>query len=151
MDLGLNRTIRDQANRESQVHLTNASLSFQEVLKVKSDTALKINQINVYNDYMHFVKKECILVSFKSTSAKKYAYKPKSLAYSFYGNTELYTLILRLNHIYSVSEFTEEKLMGGLIIPTTGIISLLDEVLIKEKNPINRNLVEVNKDINNLK
>lgn len=144
------RSISQQATYCSQIHLTNESLSFQEVLKIKSDQAIKINQLNVYNSYMYHMKNKCVTVKFNSDQAKKYAYKPKRMAYELYGNTDLYTLILRVNYMHSVSDFTEERLLEGIVIPTASITDFLDEVLIKEKNPINRNVAEVLKDVNSL-
>ena len=144
------RRISDQGTYDAQIHLTNASTSFQEVLKIKSDRALKINQTTVYSSYMYHLKNNCFFVTMKEEQAKKFAYKPKSLAYALYRNVEFYSLILRLNHLRSVSEFTEELLVEGIIIPSTGIEDFLDEVLIKEKNPINRNLAQVLQDINSL-
>lgn len=150
MATGVVRTITQQASEDAQNHLTNASLSFQEVLRIKPELALKINQHSVYTDYIKFIKNEAVRVTFSSLAVKKYAFKPKLLAFELYGNIELYSLILRLNHMYSVSDFTEDRLGQGLIIPITSVTNVLDEVLIKEKKAINRNLSEVLNDVNSL-
>ena len=48
----------------------------------------------------------------------------------------------------SVADFTMERLVAGIIIPYSSVKDFFSEVLIKEKLPINRNNVKVEKDIN---
>lgn len=145
------RTINDQNLEYAQTHLTNSSLSYKDILLIKPEAALKINQHSVYKDYTYHLSNITTFVIFKNEAAKRYAYKPKKLAYDLYdGNTELYSIIMRINHLYSISEFSEEKLIQGIYIPTSDVIAFMDEVLIKEKNPINRNLSEVLLDVNSL-
>ena len=93
------RTINGQASYESQLSITTATLSFQELLRIKTDTAIKINQHTILTDYMRIIKdQECIKVTFTDIQARKYAYKPKLLANAVFGNTNYYALILRLNY-----------------------------------------------------
>lgn len=145
------RTINGQASYESQLSITTATLSFQELLRIKTDTAIKINQHTILTDYMRIIKdQECIKVTFTDIQARKYAYKPKLLANAVFGNTNYYALILRLNYMKSVSDFTQEALQDGILFPIVQINEFLDEVLIKEKLAISRNKTEVLNDINSL-
>jgi hypothetical protein len=95
---------------------------------------------------MTHLKLQCSVISFNLEAAKAYAFRPKMLAHRLYKNVELYSLILRLNHMKSVSDFTEERLQQGIWLPTQDISTFLNEVLIKEKNPIDRNLSKMSSD-----
>ena len=50
----------------------------------------------------------------------------------------------------SISDFTQEALEDGILLPIKSISDFLDEVLIKEKLSISRNKTEVLNDINSL-
>ena len=142
------KTIDDQVTYSNQLNLTATKLSYKNVLAISKNTALKINTHSIYSDYMFYIKRDkCATVTFTEESARRFMYKPKLLAHILYKNVEFYALILRLNHMKSVSDFTMEKLVKGIILPYTSISDFFDEVLIKEKLPINRNLAKVNDDV----
>ena len=144
--MAIARTIEQQVAFGGQIHLSNTNLSFHEMLYIKEDEAIEINKMVVYTDYMYHLKNRCSRVYFTEDTAKKYAYRPKMLAWVLYKNVEMYSLILRLNHMKSISDFSEERILQGLILPTMDIASFLNEVLIKEKNPIDRNLNKMSSD-----
>lgn len=149
--MSYDKTIEGQANSAAQLNITVARLSFKRVLAIKKNTVLKINTESIFKDYMTYIYRDkCGFVQFNEQSARKYMYKPKMLAYNLYNNIEFYALILRLNHMKSVSDFTMDKLMAGIILPFTNIKDYFDEVFIKEKLPINRNGAEVDNDIREL-
>ena len=145
------RTIDSKAAYDAQLYLTNEKISFHEVLKIKLDTAIKINKRTLLTDYMRALKNDyCITITFNEEQARKFAYKPKLLSSAIYDNTEFYSLILRLNNMKSISDFTYEALLEGLIVPSTTVSDFLNEMLIKEKNPLNRNREKVQSDIKSL-
>lgn len=144
------RTIKDQGNYEAQIRLTYASISYQGILHITKDTALKLNVTSPLSQYRSHFKNECNIIVFTEEEARKYQFKPKLLSQLIYGNTDFYTLILRSNQMKSVSDFTMERLIEGIYIPRKGISDFLDEMLIKEKLPINRNREKVENDIRSL-
>ncbi len=142
------KTINQQASTSAQLNLSVAKLSFKSVLAINKDTALKLNTHSIFSSYMGYLKRDrCAFVTFNEESARRYMYKPKLLAYSLYNNIEFYALILRLNHMSSVSDFTMEKLVEGIILPYANVTDFFNEVLIKEKLPINRNMEYVQNDV----
>ena len=50
----------------------------------------------------------------------------------------------------SVSDFSEERLKQGILMPTTSIESYLAEIQIKEEVVFNRNRETLNNDVNSL-
>ena len=143
------RTIENQAAKNALNSLTPARLSFKTVLAISKTTALKLNTRTVFPEYMYHLRNDhCTYVIFTEERARHYMYKPKLLAYALYGSPDFYQLILRLNHMKSVADFTMERLVEGIIIPYSSVKDFFAEVLIKEKSPINRNNAAVEADVN---
>jgi hypothetical protein len=142
------RTIESQASKNALNNLTPARLSFKTVLAISKTTALKLNTRAIFTDYMYHLRNDqCSYIIFTEEKARRYMYKPKLLAYALYGSTDFYQLIMRLNHMKSVADFTMEKLMDGILVPYVSVKDFFGEVLIKEKLPINRNMVRVEEDV----
>lgn len=61
---------------------------------------------NVIDDYLPELKQQALTITFNSTDKDKYIYNPKLLSYKIYNTTILYYIILRLNNLCNVHEFT---------------------------------------------
>ena len=74
----------------------------------------------------------------------KYRFQPKLLAKDLYGNQEIYYLLLRVNHIYSVInfDFTELKVFKP------EIVKLLNEIMVMESEDYIDNEMSILKKIN---
>lgn len=67
----------------------------------------------------------------------KYRYKPKLLSYDIYNTTELYYLILRLNNLYNIKDFTIAK--GYLnLVPSETLAEALTIINRNEKQNISK-------------
>ena len=76
---------------------------------------IKYNIYNVASDYIdEIVNNYCVNVELTDDQLSKYMYRPKLLCYDVYGAQELYYLILIINDICSVKEFTKKR----IILPT---------------------------------
>ena len=76
---------------------------------------IKYNIYNVASDYIdEIIENYCKTIVLSDDELAKYKYRPKLLCYDIYGSQELYYLILILNDICSVKDFTKNK----LILPT---------------------------------
>jgi hypothetical protein len=76
---------------------------------------IKYNIYNVASDYIdEIISNYCVNVILSDDQLVKYMYRPKLLCYDIYGAQELYYLILIINDMCSVKEFTKKK----LILPT---------------------------------
>lgn len=69
-------------------------------------------------------------VKFNDMEARKYAYKPKSICYDYYGNTELFWTIFNLNNIGMPGDLTEERLKEGIIMMNMQGVALLEKLSI---------------------
>lgn len=99
-------TIEEFIESGKSVSVDYMDLSFLD--KVNNGTWVSV--LNVVNDYMAELKNACVTVELSEEQQWAYFYKPKVLCYDIYGNPELYFVILLLNDIADVKEFTKPKL-----------------------------------------
>ena len=72
---------------------------------------IKYNIYNVASDYIdEIVSNYCVTVILTDDQLSKYKYRPKLLCYDLYGSQELYYLILIINDICSIKDFTKNTL-----------------------------------------
>lgn len=69
-----------------------------------------VSVLNVVNDYITELRNACVNVELSQKEQFKYFYKPKLLCYDIYGNPELYFIILLINDMADVKEFTKARL-----------------------------------------
>lgn len=69
-----------------------------------------VSVLNVVNDYITELRTACVNVKLTNEEQFKYFYKPKLLCYDVYGNPELYFIILLINDMADVKEFTKSKI-----------------------------------------
>ena len=99
-------TIEEFIESGKSVSVDYMDLSFLD--KVSNGTWVSV--LNVINDYITELKNACVTVELTETQQWAYFYKPKVLCYDIYGNPELYFVILLLNDMADVKEFTKPKL-----------------------------------------
>lgn len=72
---------------------------------------------NVLDDYLAELKELSVNVNITSQEAEEYMYNPKKLSFKLYKTTELYWVILKLNDIADVHDFTLDKKRLRLLEP----------------------------------
>ena len=71
----------------------------------------RFNTYNVLSDYVDDIRKDyCLKVVLDDEQMLKYKYRPKQLCYDIYGNGELAFIILIINDMYSIKDFTKNKI-----------------------------------------
>lgn len=96
-------TIEEFINSGSGITITYYNLSFNDMLS--NGTVVSVH--NVISDYLDELKDATVYVSLNQDQQFKYMYKPKLLCSDLYGNPELYFIILLLNDMADVKEFTK--------------------------------------------
>lgn len=99
-------TVEEFISAGSLVPITYNNLSFIE--KIGNNIECPI--FNVIDDYMDELKALCVDIQLNDKEYTRYIYKPKLLAHDIYKNGELFFIILALNGICDVKEFTKKKL-----------------------------------------
>ena len=96
-------TIEEFIESGRNISISYPTLSFTDTLS----NGTQISVLNVINDYLPEIKAACSNVRLTNEQQFTYFYKPKLLCYDMYGNPELYFIILLLNDMADVKEFTK--------------------------------------------
>lgn len=96
-------TIEEFIESGTGVTIIYPTLSFNDMLS--NGTLVSVH--NVINDYITELRNACVNVVLTAEQQFKYFYKPKLLCFDMYGNPELYFIILLINDMADVKEFTK--------------------------------------------
>lgn len=99
-------TIEEFIESSNGVTIQYHNLSFIDM--VSNGTYATV--LNVVNDYIKEMSSAAVIVELDKDQQFTYFYKPKLLCYDMYGNPELYFIILLLNDMADVKEFTKSKI-----------------------------------------
>lgn len=137
-------TIRQVIEDGLESKMTIKDLTFKETMTNSSGEIFVINMYNLYEKYYELLLEHTIIVTLSNEEYLRYRYKPKLLAKDLYGNQDIYYLLLRLNHIYSVInfDFTEMRVF------TANITQLLNEIIVLESEDFIENEVAIIKRLN---
>lgn len=97
-------------------------ITYSNFSLLQSISGIQIPSENLIFDYMSELKQASVLVILSEAELQKYKYKPKLLAFDIYGSTECYFIIMALNNIIDVRDFTLKRLR--MIEP-----SIMDELM----------------------
>lgn len=96
-------TIEEFIESGNGVTLTYFNLSFLDMVSNGTWVAIR----NTVSDYMDELRNAAVNVELTYEQQLAYFYKPKLLCYDVYGNPELYFIILLMNDMADVKEFTK--------------------------------------------
>lgn len=99
-------TIAEFIRSGSTVSLDYDRFSFLETMH----NGTVVSVLNVINDYIEELRNASVLVHLDDAEYRKYVYKPKLLCYDIYGNPELYFVILLMNDMADVKEFSKKDI-----------------------------------------
>lgn len=123
-------TIEEFIESGKGISITYPSLSFLDIMS----NGTQVSVLNVINDYIKEIKNACITVELSKEEQNAYFYKPKLLCYDVYGNPELYFIILLLNDMADVKEFTKPNI---LMLKKSYMSIILSQIYNAEKDAIN--------------
>lgn len=91
---------------------SNDTMSYHNLSFVDVYDGIEFDTYNVLSDYIDELRDEyCLTVTLTDDELEQYKYRPKLLCYKIYGNGELAFIILLINDICSVKDFTKKKLL----------------------------------------
>ena len=114
-------TIEEFVASGSSISISYQHLSFLRTL----DNGTSLSLLNVISDYIEEIRNACVNVSLDQAQQFKYFYKPKLLCYDIYGNPELYYIILLINDMADVKEFTKPVIKMPRKTHMSEIISII--------------------------
>lgn len=91
---------------------SNTDICYNNFSFIDERYGIKYNTYNVLSDYLEEIKEEyCVTITLSEDDMLKYKYRPKLLCYKIYGSEELAFIILILNDMCNVREFTKNKIL----------------------------------------
>ena len=95
---------------------------------------------NLLNDYTEEIKSDYETILMSDEEYAKYCYRPKLLAYDVYGDTELFFIILFVNNICNVKDFSSKRIKMIKNARLSSILSAIYNaeypVILKNQNKI---------------
>lgn len=107
--------------KNNKISLANVSITKNGILEP------------VYLDYLEDIRKECIDVELTEDEFVLYRRKPRKLADDVYSNSEYFHIILLVNNMKGIHDFTKKNIT--LLSPQSDIIY---DILKNEKNNLDR-------------
>ena len=90
---------------------SDTTMNYHNMSFVDNRDNIAYDTYNVLTDYIDEIRSEyCVTVKLSDKDMEKYRYRPKLLCFDFYGNGELAFIIMAINDMCSVKEFTKNKI-----------------------------------------
>ena len=96
---------------------------------------LIVNSTSLPNKYYDFILSATRTTVLTDEEMRRYKFNPKLLCFDLYGTVELWGLLLKVNNMTSVTEFTKPKIKTF----TSQIFSILNEIFVLEDHNIVEN------------
>lgn len=103
---------------------------------IGENSSIEYSQDNILYDYVDELKEKSVLVSMTDNEYIKYKYKPKLLSYDIYGTTEMYFVIMVLNGICNIKDFSKRKVR---LLKKSDMLDLLNQIYTAESDYIKYN------------
>lgn len=103
---------------------------------IGENSLIEYAQDNILYDYIKELKEKAVLVAMSDNDYIKYKYKPKLLSYDLYGTTELYFVIMILNGICNIKDFSKRKVV---LLRRSDMFDLLNDIYTAESSYIQYN------------
>ena len=113
-------TIQNIIDHGKHLKINNSELSLKYVMNNSANEKFIINITNLFEKYYELLLDNTVIVVLTDEEYLKYRFKPKVLSYDLYGTMELHYMLLRLNYVYSVTNFDFKEVR----VFNTNILSL---------------------------
>lgn len=94
-----------------------------------------VNTDFIPTKYFDIIKDNAQTITLTDAEYINYKYQPKKFCFDRYGSIELWGILLRLNNMTSVADFTNQTFKT----PPSNILTLLNEMMILEVDNIEKN------------
>lgn len=119
------------------LYLSNEAFCLKE--RINNDIII-IKESLIFR-YISLLDKYTVNVKLTSDEFIKYRYQPKLFCIDFYGTPELWSALLKINHMTSVLEFNKTILRAF----TANVITALEEILTLEEEELSNNKKDIKK------
>lgn len=124
-------TLTDQVKAIRNIDISYDALHPKALLHdAKTDTTIKIPYSSLSNKYKDYLSTIILTKELTEDEKRNYWYKPKSASYDIYRTTELWDMLLIINHYTSIAQFTPTVLK---YYDPNKLKAFLNEIMIIEK------------------
>lgn len=117
--------------------ISHSTLHYKATFKRADGDKVILNYSALIDRYYDYLQKIIVEIELTDEEIIKYRFQPKKLSFDFYGTTELWSSILRINNIASATQFTKQKVK----MFTEDIFDVLNEIMILEEDAIEENKI----------
>lgn len=121
-------TIKSVIEAGKELKLTGNDLHFKHVFKNTKNENIVVIMNAIFERYYNLMLDHSVLVTLTDDDYFKYRFKPRVMSTDLYGTPELHFLLLRLNHMVSVTQFDVKELR----VFSPDIVNILNEITIHE-------------------
>lgn len=132
-------SIPDLIDYNKSLNISHDKLHFKQSFIDTSGDKIIFNITSLVDRYSDVLNKISKDITLSESEYLKYRFQPKLLSLDMYGTIELWSAILQLNNMVSVTEFTQKKIK----LFTMDIFHLLNEIFILESSELKRNKKEI--------
>lgn len=113
---------------------TSEDISYNTLCFIEHLEGMNLPIKNVLDDYLADIEYAYQDVYLNDSDYRRYKYRPKLLCYDFYGNPELAFIIMRINGIYNVKDFTKRNIK---MLTKKAMSILVQSIYTAEKDTLN--------------
>ena len=138
MMLGKETTMTSYIKEYKNEEASYDTLHLKEVLVGDTSKMVLANE-SIITKYEKCLEQYVTTYTFSQQEERKYFYNPKLLSFDLYDTTELWFMLLRLNEMYSTTQFN----INPIKIYTTNVVGAIEAILDTEKEIIGANTDEI--------
>jgi len=127
----MNTTITDSIELGKMQSVSHGHMQYKVQLQTDKGDTVIANYGSIIDKYMPVLNKYIYEWTMPYEEYTKYKYQPKRLSLELYGTIELWSALLSINHVYSISGFDLQTIR---IFDPAEIMSVIEEILIKEED-----------------
>ena len=129
-------TIGSLYTYNKQLDFSHDKMYLKSLVK-SNDNTLIINYTSLANKYYDIILRHCYNLTLSDMEHARYRFQPKLFCYETYGTAELWSLLLKVNHWTSVTQFDAKTFRA--FRPT--IFEVINDILVRSADDINDNEV----------
>lgn len=133
-------TLSDFEEYEDSLKISHSGMHYQSaVVNQTNNKRVIFNHTSIVNKYFYQIMEHTRKITLTNEELMQYMYQPKKYCFDKYGTTELWSMLLKINYMGSCIEFNNKNIR----VFTSDIFTVLNEILILEKEELEKNEVSV--------
>ena len=121
---------------ENDLDFSHNKLQSKSIVSLPQSKHIIVNTTSLANNYIYHLRQNCLDIVLTDEEIEKYRYQPKKFCHDRWDDTELWSLLLKINNMPSYIDFNLKKIK----IFSERTFDTINELLILEQGNIDRNV-----------